>query len=488
MALKALQQVQELLTVQQPLLGQSFDAVMDAQCTNMAVLLQNNPITMDDSTELNATIAAGPWTQQQKEKLATLLASQLVNTMKETSTGKAKRKQNQELRNFYGYLTAEDKAILSAQGSLHSRLSHAAHVCGKLQLLWPSEQTVGHVLNTVAHFNNTELQTAADYLHAVQTIKKLIKAHEKASTRGFFLQTYPDDPHDLPAEVKDGFSQAERGSLTLQAVQSTGPLRASHNTVRGMVGPSKLKGVQGMPAAMHSTMLQMLSMCSPQLQHMIPQLDPDLPPGFRLLGPAASTHPPVAHQAFPAILAHPAASSAQQALPALMAPPSPAPTTPAPTTAPTTPLPAPMQVTTLEEPSPAKQQSPVSPAQQAEAMLAAWTCNKEKDNRNEEDQDEIKDAGMGRGGRGRGRGGPGRGRGRRGAGGGRRGGTGRGRGDPMKKPCAVIAPKVLKRPAAAIPQNRREAAAITKHDRMVFRPKGCYKCRWSPGCTPSCYD
>ena len=115
MALKALQ---ELLTVQQPLLGQSFDAVMEAQCTNMAALFQNNPITMDESTELNAMIAAGPWTQQQKEKLATLLASQLVNTMKETSTGKAKRKQNQELRNLYGYLTAEDKAILSAQSSL----------------------------------------------------------------------------------------------------------------------------------------------------------------------------------------------------------------------------------------------------------------------------------------------------------------------------------------------------------------------------------
>ena len=291
MALKALQQVQELLTVQQPLLGQSFDAVMEAQCTNMAVLFQNNPIAMDESTELSAMIAAGPWTQQQKEKLATLLASQLVNTMKETSTGKAKRKQNQELRNFYGYLTAEDKAILSAQSSLHSRLSHVAHVCGKLQLLWPSEQTVGHVLNTVAHFNSTELQTAADYLHAVQSIKKLIKAHEKASTRGFFVQTYPDDPRDLPEEVKDSFSQAERGSLTLQAVRSTRPLRSSHNTVRGVVGPNKLKGLQGLPAAMRSTMLQMLSMCSPHLQHMIPQGGPRLAPRLQIAGPC-SQHAP----------------------------------------------------------------------------------------------------------------------------------------------------------------------------------------------------
>ena len=56
----------------------------------------------------------------------------------------------------------------------------------------------------------------------------------------------------------------------------------------------------------------------------------------------------------------------------------------------------------------------------------------------------------------------------------------------LKRPAAAVEPK---RPAAVEPVSKPPAGVVprTHAARLAARPWGCSKCRWHPGCCPSCY-
>ena len=61
----------------------------------------------------------------------------------------------------------------------------------------------------------------------------------------------------------------------------------------------------------------------------------------------------------------------------------------------------------------------------------------------------------------------------------------------LKKPAAAKA-KVIKKPAAnfsaEVAASRAKIRAMSRSKRLSVSPRGCGKCRWTPGCTPSCFD
>ena len=70
---------------------------------------------------------------------------------------------------------------------------------------------------------------------------------------------------------------------------------------------------------------------------------------------------------------------------------------------------------------------------------------------------------------------------------------GKGKGKKIGKAAANV--KVLKKPSAKSPTSAKSAtvgtreyyASLPLQKKIQLRPDGCSKCRWSPGCTPSCY-
>ena len=55
---------------------------------------------------------------------------------------------------------------------------------------------------------------------------------------------------------------------------------------------------------------------------------------------------------------------------------------------------------------------------------------------------------------------------------------------------AVAKKPAMKAKAKAVLKKHKAGTAVktlTWAKRLALRPKGCSKCRWKPGCTPSCF-
>ena len=124
-AVELITQVTTFLTQNQKVMpGENFRAVVDAQSKN----LEN-----------------GPWNATQK----TLLGEAAASAVSVNTDNKPAKRENQQLNNWFAFLTAKDKEFFKSDATLNSKVSHAVDICARLDLYWPSEQTCGHVLSTI---------------------------------------------------------------------------------------------------------------------------------------------------------------------------------------------------------------------------------------------------------------------------------------------------------------------------------------------------
>ena len=220
------------------------------------------------------------------------------------------------------------------------------------------------------------------------------------------------------------------------------------------------------PAALQSanTMMELLRSCSLMMQQQQQQQQQQqscMLPGFRWLtsNPQASGATAAASSTASIALNSPSAGEALQDTPSVAGA-----TVPGGTKVDES------QKVAAENDTVAHGQDPVNPAEQAAAMLQSWGIPVRED-----EHGNIPGGGRGRGGRGR-------------AG---RAGRARGRGRGLKKPAAASPMKALvKKPASStstVQCTRAAMSKLTKAERVRYRPHGCHKCRFSPGCSPSCY-
>ena len=181
---------------------------------------------MDEAAGVVQAVHDGPWTANQKQHLGKAINDRLAQPGK-----KGTKRENQEVANFYGFLTKEDKAALQEDGALHTGLSHAADIMASMLCYWPSEQTVGHIVSTVKALRATGLESPDDYRAAVQKLKPLVKSRlRKAPKDVDFIRRYTV-PQELPESVRHLFDGAEGGELASSATASSAPLRGSNKTL-----------------------------------------------------------------------------------------------------------------------------------------------------------------------------------------------------------------------------------------------------------------
>ena len=471
-----IKQLNTLLVGQQGIMGDQFPSMLDAQFEAAKRSIAQQQITMDEAAAVVQAVHDGPWTAAQKQDLGKAINDRLAQPGK-----KGTKRENQEVANFYGFLTKEDKAALQEDGPLHTRLSHAADIMASMLCFWPSEQTVGHIVNTVKALRASGLESPDDYHGAVQKLKSLVKSRlRKAPKDVDFIRRYTA-PHELPESVRHLFDGAEGGELASSATASSGPLRGTNKTLSTLAKTPKGASMNILPALMQDpAALNMMAYMRyfQDAQNNFNQGgfggQQQMLPGFKLLGGRAQQNGASQQQVVAAGAAQPhgagqqwqqAASSVSSGLQAAPAAPAEANGSVA------------LQVNQPSIPSLAdasqganmkangsagqlhEPEQPLSAVQQAESMLAAWECN-----------------------------------------GNRSGASGSKDTKPKKKPAAA---KPFKKPAMVV-KSHEKADAKTKDKkiptkdkttidlsnmklRLRLRPHGCAKCRNRPGCCPSCF-
>ena len=151
------------------------------------------------ATQLTQFIAQGPWLPAHKQQLVAALNDRLTQ---QTSSGTGRRRPNQTLLNFQAYMTAPLIDLLSSPASDMAKLNGIVELCSKLGMDCPSEKTTQHIVSVfvaIAHKCAPDPKLAFGY---VADFKRLLKARCVPSQR-HHITTYPENPRDLPAAIYD---------------------------------------------------------------------------------------------------------------------------------------------------------------------------------------------------------------------------------------------------------------------------------------------
>ena len=438
-----LRQLNQLLQTQQPIMGDQWGSLLQAQSEVAIRQIRQSHMTVEDGTEICRLIEQGLRTAEQKMSLGAAVSQTLAGNTE--AKGKNKKK-NQEMLCFWGFLTAEDRAIFSGDGPLVLRLTHAAHVMSRMELYWPSEQAVGHVVKTLQAAQKQGLESSDDFHGAVVTLKKKIKSMLKGASCGEFVSKFTR-PEDLPPHTRGHFAHALGGELQGTVVLASDALRGSNkslsyhksNTAMLQAHPAAHPGMH-MPNTMQG-MMQFIGMAANMFnQQQQTSAKNDGVPGLKIFGgPAAATSS--------------ASSPAQQQASQLQIAQNN----------------GPAEGTGTKQPEQAglkTGQDPISPAQQAEQMLGAWTKAKDGEESDEPDAKNVSKPKAKAKCKAKAK------------------AQCKAKAKAQGKAKAKAQPKVqpkkpaLKKPAAV--------SGLTWSQRLKLRPAGCSKCRDKPGCTPSC--
>ncbi|CAL1150708.1 unnamed protein product [Cladocopium goreaui] len=216
------------------------------------------------AVELATQIAAGPWTNAQRDRLNQAVNSVLVRNGQNTRRGL------QACGNFKAYLSAGDlSALESSETSYLAKVDVITSRMLRIGLHCPAETCLGAIVSMVHHqSSDDELKTMLeDYKKALKNKKKV------APKPAVHLLQYPVDPHDLPKELlASGWDQADpaaRVNVGPDDLRPLGPLRhhnkrLAKNRVPDLAmasGSGAAGGVQGMLMNMMMQQQQMFMQC-----------------------------------------------------------------------------------------------------------------------------------------------------------------------------------------------------------------------------------
>ena len=259
-----------------------MDVVRDLEATGRFVSTMNNPDAQEQqvvtwcqrlggmvmtpglAVELATQIAAGPWTNAQRDRLNQAVNSVLVRNGQNTRRGL------QACGNFKAYLSAGDlSALESSETSYLAKVDVITSRMLRIGLHCPAETCLGAIVSMVHHqSSDDELKTMLeDYKKALKNKKKV------APKPAVHLLQYPVDPHDLPKELlASGWDQADpaaRVNVGPDDLRPLGPLRhhnkrLAKNRVPDLAmasGSGAAGGVQGMLMNMMMQQQQMFMQC-----------------------------------------------------------------------------------------------------------------------------------------------------------------------------------------------------------------------------------
>ena len=463
MAAAFLRQLNQLLQTQQPIMGDQWECLLDSQSEAAIRTIRQSPMTLEDGTEICRLVEQGPWSAEQKKKLGAAVSETLAGNTQPNTKGK---KKNQEVSNFWGFLNAEDRRVLTGDDTLVLRLTHTAQIMARLEMFWPSEQSVGHIIKTLQSCQNSGLQSPDEFHSAVVSLKKKVKSLLKGTSCGEFVAKYTR-PEDLPPHIRDRFGDALGGEIHGTVVLASDALRGSNknlaihksNTAMMLAHPAAGQAMH-MPNTMQG-MMQFIGMAANmfnQQQQQTPPKKHDGLPGLKIFGEQS-----------------PANQSGVQA------------STPSPQQALQLPVPAqndgPAEATGAKQPEQQQQlpsnKDPISAAEHADHMLEAWKGTKEGFNSSAQPKAKAKAKSKAKSQP-------------------KAAAKAKAKAQCMKsqpkakakaKAKAACKAKAKSQPKAVVKKfTRDQVRKMTLAARISMRPHGCTKCRSKPGCTPSCFS
>ena len=421
--------------------------------------IRQSSMTLEEGTEICNLVEQGPWSKEQKKKLGTAVSETLAGNTQANAKGK---KKNQEVTNFWCFLNAEDRRVLTGDDTVVFRLTHTAQIMARLEMFWPSEQSVGHIVKTLQTCQKSGLQTPDEFHSAVVSLKKKVKCLLKGTSCGEFVAKYTR-VEDLPPQIRDRFGDALGGELHGTVVLASDALRGSnknlaiHKSNTSMMLTHAAAGqAMHMPTTMQG-MMQFIGMAASMFnqQQQTPPRTNDGLPGLKIFGEQS-----------PANQSGAQASSPQQALQLPVAAQND----------------APAQATEAKQPDQQQQlprnQDPISAQEHADRMLEAWKGNKEGHHSSDaEPKAKAKAKSKAKS---------------------QPKAKAKAKAQCMKsqpkakakaKAKAACKAKAKSQPKAVMKKfTRDEVRKMTLAARIKLRPHGCTKCRQKPGCTPSCFS
>ena len=189
----------------------------------------------EEAAELAQAVAASPFPDQAKSELSEHL-SKALNRLSKTK-GK-KKVENQEIPHFINYLSRSDRLVLGdATLTALEKIDQLVSRCVKLGLLWPSEESVGHVISAGVAAG-LPADDRPEYYSRVSKFKSVLHKKRENLHLPVILKQYPDFPAALPDEMKEcaGYDQDPPGPIArkdLQKAETIKTLRKSHSSIAG---------------------------------------------------------------------------------------------------------------------------------------------------------------------------------------------------------------------------------------------------------------
>ena len=189
----------------------------------------------EEAAELAQAVAASPFPDQAKSELSEHL-SKALNRLSKTK-GK-KKVENQEIPHFINYLSRSDRLVLGdATLTALEKIDQLVSRCVKLGLLWPSEESVGHVISAGVAAG-LPADDRPEYYSRVRKFKSVLHKKRENLHLPVILKQYPDFPAALPDEMKEcaGYDQDPPEPIArkdLQKAETIKTLRKSHSSIAG---------------------------------------------------------------------------------------------------------------------------------------------------------------------------------------------------------------------------------------------------------------
>lgn len=217
--LDELKHVHSFLAAQASIMGPAIAAVMEGQASSLIAKIGTLP-SLDAvcATELTTCIGSGPWTPDQKNKLAHAVGSRLQissSSSPPATSCSGRRRSNQVLMSFEKYLKKEHVEYLQSDASDVAKLNALTELCETIGLDIPSEQTVKHIIGVFCSVSKKgTIDHSLGYSYLTE-FKRLLKQRPKVFPHQR-PAIYPDVPKDLPTNAyqhayPDGHTPLELG-------------------------------------------------------------------------------------------------------------------------------------------------------------------------------------------------------------------------------------------------------------------------------------
>jgi hypothetical protein len=241
-------------------LGMSEAVLLADQAQSFQVTVMNTPgVDMDCATAVSEAIMSGPWTQEQRTSMASVLGDRVAKgdvMAGKKAGGKGPARAQQKMHYILNFFTASDWEVFgNSDYSVNAKLERMAQRLWRLGVTCPSESLRKRGLACLFLLcpDNSEIvnATSVTIQSWVVFVRTYVKGLDEKHTWPYtHIETYPLDPSKLPQPVRAFAYEGEEPAMPPPQVilGKLNPLEkqlCARDTHRGLKGPTDALSLLG---------------------------------------------------------------------------------------------------------------------------------------------------------------------------------------------------------------------------------------------------